>query len=254
MTDTTLFPVVKFDFNKAALAEFVARPLDESNLADVKTRAKELQKTRTSITKIGKTARDDANAWNKMVLEQEKELVAVITPEEDRLNRILDEAERQAEMEKRKAVLPIRKEMLASLGIELDDELVLSLDEDQFAIRFAAEKGAKEQREFLAAQEAEAERTRAEREAQIAAEAEERGKRMAEEEAARKAEQEAAAKAKAEKEAEEARKRQEENAHFQAFLVEIGFDKEIDEIRTQADGSVKIYRCIANYKSKQLSA
>lgn len=254
MTDTTLFPVVKFDFNKAALAEFVARPLDESNLADVKTRAKELQKTRTSITKIGKTARDDATAWNRMVLEQEKELVALITPEEDRLNRVLDEAERLAEMEKRKAVLPIRKEMLATIGLNIDDEELLMMDEDQFATRLSQEK---ERIAEFAAQEAakaEAERTRAEREAQIAAEAEERGKRMAEEEAARKAEQEAAAKAKAEKEAEETRKKQEENAHFQAFLVEIGFDKDIDEIRNQPDGSVKIYRCIANYKSKQLSA
>jgi len=58
----------------------------------------DLKNTRVDIGKTGKLARDDANAFAKAVIEKEKELIAIIEPEEKRLNAIQtewDEARRQ---------------------------------------------------------------------------------------------------------------------------------------------------------------
>lgn len=50
----------------------------------------DLQNTRTAITKTGKTARDDANAFAKAVISEEGRLIAIIEPEEKRLRSLRD--------------------------------------------------------------------------------------------------------------------------------------------------------------------
>lgn len=56
----------------------------------------ELRTTRTAITKAGKDARDDANAFAKAVIAEERRLIGIIDPEESRLKGLVDayEAER----------------------------------------------------------------------------------------------------------------------------------------------------------------
>lgn len=58
-----------------------------------------LKNTRVDIEKAGKTAREDATAFSKAVINAEKDLIGVISPEETRLQKIQDawDAEREAE-------------------------------------------------------------------------------------------------------------------------------------------------------------
>lgn len=85
------------------------------NLAAAKAAKATLVSTRTRIEKTGKAARDDANKFQKAVIATEKSLVALISPEEQRLGtlidteqRRLDEAERVAREEEQRRAEQIR--------------------------------------------------------------------------------------------------------------------------------------------------
>ena len=69
----------------------------DDNLAAAKAARARLQKARTTIEKTGKAARDDANKFSKAVIAKERELLAVIKPEEDRLADLVDAEERRRE-------------------------------------------------------------------------------------------------------------------------------------------------------------
>lgn len=83
----------------------------DDNFAAAKAAKAKLQSTRVAIEKTGKSARDDANKFQKAVIAKEKELVGLISPEEQRLAQLIateqlrrDEAERVArEAEQRRA-------------------------------------------------------------------------------------------------------------------------------------------------------
>ncbi len=62
-----------------------------------------LVKARTATTKRGKEAREDAQAFSKAVIEQEKVLLAIIEPEEKRLQKIQDDFDAIEEEKKRVA-------------------------------------------------------------------------------------------------------------------------------------------------------
>ena len=62
--------------------------------------AMKLKNARVAIEKTGKTARDDANAFAKAVIAEEKRLTAIITPEEDRLLALRNEYDRKVEEER----------------------------------------------------------------------------------------------------------------------------------------------------------
>lgn len=59
-----------------------------------------LKKARTTIEKTGKAARDDANAFAKAVVAEEKRLIAITEPEETRVLGLRDEFDRRIEAEK----------------------------------------------------------------------------------------------------------------------------------------------------------
>ncbi|HBO83091.1 MAG TPA: hypothetical protein DD502_33735, partial [Cupriavidus sp.] len=59
-----------------------------------------LANARVSITKAGKAARDDANAFSKAVIAEEKRLIEIIEPEETRLRTMRDEWDAEREREK----------------------------------------------------------------------------------------------------------------------------------------------------------
>jgi hypothetical protein len=118
--------VLSFDETKAKLAELAVqseRIVEITNPAgyhEAQRARVELKSTRVDIQKRGKAAREDATAYSKAVIEAEKELIAVIEPEESRLQALQDawdaarEAERQAKIDaERERVDTIQKRIAA---------------------------------------------------------------------------------------------------------------------------------------------
>ena len=102
--------VLAYSETKARLAELAAK---SERITDITTTAgyqeahrarMDLKNTRVEVQRRGKEAREDATAYSKAVIAAEKELVAVIEPEESRLQALQDawdaarEAERQAKI------------------------------------------------------------------------------------------------------------------------------------------------------------
>lgn len=79
-----------------------------------------LATTRTSITKTGKAARDDANAFSKAVIAEEKRLIDLIEPEESRLRALRDEWDEAREAEKR-AKAEAEAKRIALIREHIDD-------------------------------------------------------------------------------------------------------------------------------------
>lgn len=67
--------------------------------------AMELQKARTTIEKVAKTARDDATKFSKAVIAEEKRLIGIIEQEEDRLFKVRDEWDAEQERIRQEKVL-----------------------------------------------------------------------------------------------------------------------------------------------------
>ncbi|CAE6713530.1 hypothetical protein R75461_01173 [Paraburkholderia nemoris] len=113
-----------------------------------------LRNTRTDITKAGKSARDDANAFSKAVIAEEKRLVSIIEPEETRLLTLRDawdearEAEKRAKAEAEARRIALIREHIedirtiavratgrsaAEIEIEITDLVALLIDVPRFA-------------------------------------------------------------------------------------------------------------------------
>lgn len=107
---------------------------DKKQLEVVKESRKKLSDARINITKRGKELRQSAIDFQKAVIEKEKELISIISPEEDRLKEIEAEAKEIKIREERMAVLPQWKEKLSTIGDkeEISDEQLLGMDHAQF--------------------------------------------------------------------------------------------------------------------------
>jgi hypothetical protein len=232
--------IEKFSPTRAELAALVEKaklidlvnPFDDMQLAVVKNARAELRSTRTAITKRGKDLRDDALAFQRAVIATEKELVAIVTPEEERLATLIEAAIEMREREERKQLLPHRHQRLAAIGddiIATDDEL-LAFDGPAFEGYFNTRQADHNERARLANEakerelKAEEERQQREREAQ---EREERA-RIAERERIEREQsenevREARERAERERKAEVERREQEQQTRFQAFLKENGW-------------------------------
>ena len=141
----------------------------------------ELKNARVSISKKGKELRDDANKFAKAVIAKEKELIAIIEPEETRLSELEEKVKDQIIMAERTKVLPTRKTQLENINdnVKVDDEYLLTLDNDSFNTYYNERVEAK--KELVATKDRE-EKEQAEREKEM----------LAREERARKEEQEKA--------------------------------------------------------------
>ena len=160
---------------------------DKWQMEVVRTERIKLKNARVHIEKLGKEMRDDANKFSKAVIAKEKELIALIEPEEDRLQAFEEEAKAQQIRAERLALLPERNARLVEVGdweqSEETNELILAMDNAQFDTFVTEYRSAKELAEQQAAQAQAEEAGRAEREKAEAAAREE--KRQAELEAAR---------------------------------------------------------------------
>lgn len=210
----------------------------------------QLAKARIAITKSGKEARDDANAFSKAVIAEEKRLIAIIEPEEERLRGLRDgwDAEREREKQakaqaERERIETIRARIegfmlnavrVASQSPDVIAHMQKQISEtaitiDDFA-EFTGEAQAKRDETVQWLQERHAEAVAREAEAaRLAAEREEL-ERLRREEAERQA---AAAAARAEEEHRLAAKREAQEAQLRAERE--AHERQLADERAEAD-------------------
>lgn len=87
--------------------------IDKAGREQAHGAAMELVRARTAITKVGKTARDDANKFRDAIIAEEKRLVEIIQPEEVRLIGLRDEWDEEQARIKREAEEKERARILA---------------------------------------------------------------------------------------------------------------------------------------------
>lgn len=162
-----------------------------------------LRNARTGIAATGKAAREDATAFSKAVIAEEKRLIEIIEPEETRVFALRDKfdaavaAERQAKIDAERARVALIQEHIsdiraipakcigksaALIEIELCDVTALPIDEIRFAefieearkVRHQVMGELRTMMEAQRANEVEGRRLKAEREAEDARLAEER--------------------------------------------------------------------------------
>jgi hypothetical protein len=238
-----------------------------------------LQKKRTEMVNFFESERAMSNAYSKAIIQIQKDVLAIIEPVEKEIAdkiRLIDE---EKEKESRKQYLPARKEKLAEIFIEVDDELLLTMSEVQFAQYFNEKNGeylAEKERKLKEAQEKIDAEKRANEEAQKRAVEIERAKTEAAEKALRDAEVEKQRalneqKEKLEKEkqdiidkqrAEDEKKRNEEllkkqeeekllkQEKYMKFLADNGWSKENEaDFYILNNGlTVNLYKKVAEYK------
>ena len=189
-----------------------------------------LTHTRTDITKLGKAGREDARRYAAEVMKQEKELLAIITPVEAELRKQREVIDQERERQERLVLLPSRKDMLATIGVTLQDDEVLAMDEKTFAQFFQSEKISYLEAKEAERLEAEREKERLAAEEKIKAEAAEKAKQEAEAKAER---DRIEAAAKVEREKQEALDRAEKDK--QAALDNLKRDQEETERKRIAE-------------------
>lgn len=134
--------VVEFDPTVEALQKMVEATknitatdlTDKAQLKIVKENRIALKGARVKIEKRGKELRDGANKFAKEVIVEERKLVSIIAPEEDRLAEIEEEAKQIQIRKERAELLPARRERLAAIGdgVEATDDELLELDDIKF--------------------------------------------------------------------------------------------------------------------------
>lgn len=238
---------------------------DYGDVAQIKTihdRRIILRDARVDITKKAKLFREEAVTFQKRVIEKEKELIALIEPEEYRLQCIEDEAKAYAIKQERERKWPERLERLKELeykGGSSDDHVLKMLSDVEFETyinnvkakieaealarqrteQLAREADLKRREDEIAAKERKAEmEERARKQAEqdrLDAEMREKkrladleqarieGERKAKEEIERKAADEKARIEREEKERKDAAAKAERSRRFKAWLAEQGY-------------------------------
>ena len=243
-----------FDLKEQNITKLTAILEHSKTLETVEAR-KMLVKVRGIIEKAGKALREEAIKHNKMVMENEKEYIAILKPGEDRLKAIEAEEAQKAIMEERTQKLPWRKEELAKVGAETTDEFLMTLDDTAFTAYKNQCAADKIEREAVESRREQEEKDRKEAEDRRVAEAEQRAKEYADrrvhevEEKAEREKQEAEAKRIAdEKAAAEAEANEkalaEKNQAYQDFLKSNDYNNETDEVKREGN-TFTIYRKIA---------
>lgn len=110
-----------------------------------------LRGARTTISKTGKAAREDATAFSQAVISEEKRLISLIQPEEDRVLDLRDrwdaklaaeKAERDRKEAERKAGLQSKVDAIRNLPLGLDGETAAEIATEIEALRQFVPDGA----------------------------------------------------------------------------------------------------------------
>lgn len=247
-TETTQF-VIEFDYNLEALVKVKEELslIDKTDISEIEEAVKKIVKIRRKIQEKGKQYRDEANAFNKKVLDKEKEYVGIIEPLEVEYKELLEKEKERQVIEARKELLPNKKRQLSVLKVLMpSDEEILLMDEQQWIYfydeKFAEHEYALEQEAKQAQQEKEM-KERAEQQAKEQAQREEQIKKEAEERAERE-------KIEALKKAEEDKIRAVEEVKREAELKalrekqqveeKVRKEKEEEEAKTKAEQNAKL--------------
>lgn len=226
-----------------------------------------LRDARTAIAKTGKVLREEAVAFSKAVIAKEKELIAIIEPEEERLKALENEVAEKKERARRMAILPQRLEKLIAIkdDVTFSELEVLSMSDEEFAFYYNRRVTAKNEADAAELRKREdavkAEETRLAREKEMQ-EREEKA-RVEERERAARAEQirkDNEAKEKLEAEEREARARidkerrdAEEKArlesdnNYQDFLAQHGYDGSSAFWLVREGTEIKLYKQVGSY-------
>lgn len=204
-----------------------------------------LKNSRVAITKKGKELREEAIAFQKAVIAKEKELIAIIEPEEERLVGIEEIAKKLKEREDRVHLLPMRREEIARNGltIECTDEMLLDMDSTQFTIWLNERVAEQNEKRRLELEAKEREIKEAEERIQREKEAKEREEKAREDERIKAEERIKQAEADAERRVKEAEEkaRREAEAKEKARLMEIEAEKirKAEEAKKEAEEKAK---------------
>jgi hypothetical protein len=254
---------------------------DEDGYVAVDAARKDLKSKRCEIQKTGKELRAEAIAFQKAVIAKEKEYVGIIEPLELELEAKQEAIDKEREMNARRGLLPQRKSLLKEMGIDIDDEAILLMDNGKFQEFYNQKK-----EQYLAEKERamNEEKTKIENERRIAEareqarrEAEERGKKelelqkmkakeavekerkkaqeaqkMAEEARERVIAEQKDAADKIEKERIAAAKKLEGLKKYQAFLKSHGWTKENeDEFVIQREGDlISLFKKVGEFNAE----
>jgi len=226
---------------------------NESELEVFKACQKTLQQARLKVTNTGKALRDESNAYSKAVIAREKELLAVIEPEEQRLKNIKEDAEHAELLKVRASMTPVRVEEMAKAGLTteqlLTTEQMMEMDGNQFVEYIALkvqENNEAELTKFRAEKELRDKADNDLKHAQDIKDAQEKAV-IAERERAEKAKAEADEKAK--KDAEVEKLKLQSEVKYQNFLKENGWTEETkDQFVIEKGGNkVRLSRILATY-------
>ncbi|MEX3555819.1 MAG: hypothetical protein VB131_04195, partial [Burkholderia gladioli] len=111
---------------ETSLRDLVAKSTDMVEIKNAAAReqvhaaAMVLRTARTDIKKAAKTARDDANAFSTAVIAEEKRLIAITEPEENRLIGMRDVWDEAREAEKRQKI-EAEQRRVAAIREHIDD-------------------------------------------------------------------------------------------------------------------------------------
>ncbi|HVB33743.1 MAG TPA: hypothetical protein VNJ52_05135 [Patescibacteria group bacterium] len=272
--------IEKFSPTKAELTKLVEEskaldlpdPFDQAQLRKVKDARLNIRDARVAITKTGKALREDALKFQKAVIAKEKELVAIIEPEENRLAGLEDTAAIAVERKARVELLPHRRERLAAVGdgLEVSDDALLDMDGPAFegyinkrlADKNEADRRALEAREAaIREEETRQQREKEMREREEKARQEERERLAREqkekEERLEREKKEAEARAQREKEENEHKKREERERlereeRYQSFLKEHGYTEDTKDTFhiERSESEVRLYKLTGVLKIK----
>lgn len=132
--------IEKFNPTKAEITDLVSKYSaleikgvdDRAGYALVDNARKELKKVRINIEKTGKSLRAEALAFQKAVIEKEKELVGMVEPTEIELQDKQNQIDLEKEKIKRKELLPERRFKMKAISLAVDDDFLLLMDDPQF--------------------------------------------------------------------------------------------------------------------------
>jgi len=237
MTNDTL---IEFDYNKEALEKIrvEAESVDKTDKDAVNETVKGLVKIRGIIQKKGKSYRDDANAFNKKVLEKEKEYVSILQPLEEELKQVLADIKQAEIIEARREMLPMKRKQLELLKTieQPTDEFILSLDSEAWVEFYNSQMDLDTKNVERIEREKEEEKERKRKEKEFKAKEKERAEKRAQEQAQKEIEE---TKRKAQEEIERAKREAEEKERQRLQKIEDEKKAKEDEERRVAEEKAK---------------
>lgn len=264
--------LTKFEITKEELIKKVAETKDitvynledKNQIARAKRARIDLRDIEIEIEKTGKSYRDVFTKVNKDIMEKQKELLAITTPEVDRLKEFEDKAKEVEIRKEREMLLPFRREELLKVNNTTEDSVLLDMDNSQFSEYLSSkteEKNEKE-RQLVIEKEREEQKQkdikeaeeRARKEAEKRAEVERiEAKKKADAEIERlkneaKAKEEAEERARLEKIAEE--KKLAKRKEFVEWRASLGYSEETksDYRQEEIDGEIVLFKKVGAFK------